>query len=106
LRGAEKIPITFSGHAVPFDGTALMPSGSKSAIPRFEPVTVGDLVEKGLRISIHCRACGHWSEVDPAGLPLPLSAEIPRLEGAFRCTRCGSRQSCAMPLYPRRLPGQ
>jgi hypothetical protein len=83
-----------------------MAPGSRPANSPFEPVTVGDLVDKGLRISIHCRACGHWSDADPACLPLPRTAEIPRLEGAFRCTRCNSRKSCAMPLYPRRLPGQ
>jgi hypothetical protein len=83
-----------------------MPPGRKPAIPLFEPVTIGHLVEKGLMLTIHCRSCGHWAEANPAGLPLPANAAIPALEGAFRCTRCDSRQSCAMPLYPRRLPGQ
>jgi hypothetical protein len=70
-----------------------------------DPVTIGDLADEGLKMTIHCRTCGHWAEADPATIPLSRQRALPALEGAFRCTLCGSRNSCAMPLYPRRLPG-
>ncbi|MCB1428337.1 MAG: hypothetical protein KDJ66_04305, partial [Nitratireductor sp.] len=68
------------------------------------PVTLRDLAEAGLALTVHCRKCGHWSPMQPASLPLDPSREIPALEGMFRCGMCGSRDSCAMPLYPRRRP--
>jgi hypothetical protein len=71
----------------------------------FEPVTLGDLAGRGLKITIHCRACGHFAEADPALLPLSQGRPVPQLDGAFVCRICGSRNSYAMPLYPRRLPG-
>jgi transcription elongation factor Elf1 len=77
----------------------------QSPVQVFEPVTVGDLVERGLKMTIHCRACGHFAEAEPAAMKLPPGRPVPQLDGAFRCSLCGSRNSCAMPLYPRRLPG-
>jgi transcription elongation factor Elf1 len=76
-----------------------------NSIPVFEPVTVRDLIERGLKMTIHCRACGHFVEAEPAGMPLDPHRPVPQLDGAFRCGVCGSSNSCAMPLYPRRLPG-
>lgn len=72
---------------------------------KFEPVLLGDLVRQGLSVSLHCRACGHWTSVGAAVLPIHPATPVPDMEGRFRCSRCGSRNSCAMPLYPRRLPG-
>ncbi len=77
----------------------------RQAGPVFEPVTLGDLAGQGLKITIHCRACGHFAEADPARLPLPVERAVPLLDGAFVCRICGSRNSCAMPLYPRPAPG-
>ncbi|MCB1451797.1 MAG: hypothetical protein KDJ67_17065 [Nitratireductor sp.] len=68
-------------------------------------VTLADLERAGLSLTVHCRQCGHWSEVLPAALALPMEQEIPGLDGVFRCSICSSRDSCAMPLYPRKKPG-
>lgn len=77
----------------------------RQAGPALEPVTLGDLAGQGLKITIHCRACGHFAEADPARLPIPANRAVPQLDGAFVCRICGSHNSCAMPLYPRPAPG-
>jgi transcription elongation factor Elf1 len=79
--------------------------GARPANQIFEPVTVGDLIGRGLKMTIHCRACGHFVEAEPVGMKLAPGRPVPQLDGAFKCSVCGSRDSCAMPLYPRRLPG-
>ena len=69
------------------------------------PATIGDLIRARITLTAHCRKCGHWAELDPVGLPIAARRTIPSLDGLFRCTRCGSRDSCAMPLYRRPKPG-
>lgn len=67
---------------------------------QYDPVTIADLVSGGAELTAHCRRCGHWKTVNPVGLPDRFdSRTLPSLEGAFRCSRCGSRNTCAMPLY-------
>ncbi|MFZ1814501.1 MAG: hypothetical protein WBO55_19995 [Rhizobiaceae bacterium] len=81
------------------------PKGKNDDAYRPEPVTLGELKSKRLKMSVHCRKCGHWAFTDPAILTLPDERTIPSLDGAFSCTRCASRDSCAMPVYPRPKPG-
>lgn len=89
----------------PLTGSASRkPPSRKSEPPRYEPATLAMLIEGGHGLTAHCRKCGHWAHVDPASIKLPGNRSIPSLEGIFRCTRCGSRDSCAMPVYPRYLP--
>lgn len=73
-------------------------SGEKEV---FEPVTLGDLADKGLNLTAHCRDCGHWERLKPDQLGLPLSRSIPSLERAFVCSVCKSKNTCAMPEYIR-----
>ena len=68
----------------------------------YEPATIGDMIEGNHGITAHCRSCGHWTELDPAKLPLHPERSIPSLEGAFTCSMCKGRDTCAMPDYGRR----
>ena len=63
-------------------------------------VRVGDLIEAGRMIQVHCNKCAHYRLMDPAELPLSASVFVPALGGRFRCTRCGSRETEARPHYP------
>jgi hypothetical protein len=68
----------------------------------YEPATIGDMIEGNHGLTAHCRTCGHWTELDPAKLPLHPERSIPSLEGAFKCAMCKGRDTCAMPDYGRR----
>lgn len=68
--------------------------------PKFDPVTVDDLIQDNAELSAHCRACGHWKVTAAADLPARIRARaVPSLEGVFRCTWCQSRNTTAMPYY-------
>jgi hypothetical protein len=64
-------------------------------------VLVSDLIDRGMKMEIHCNRCARYRLVSPADLPLPPETPVPSLAGAFKCTRCGSRQTEARPHYTR-----
>lgn len=81
-------------------------SHEKTVVPVFEPATLADMMTLGIGITAHCRKCGHWKRLLPDRLGLPLTRPVPSLEGVFKCSICGSRNTCAMPEYRRALPGE
>jgi hypothetical protein len=59
----------------------------------FTPVAISDLIAAGAELSAHCRNCGHFKVLAPAGLPDRLySRAVPALEGVFRCSHCQGRE--------------
>ena len=67
---------------------------------QFQPVTIADLIAQEAEISAHCRVCGHFRVLPASSLPERLrSRAVPSLDGVFRCSDCGSRDTTAMPLY-------
>ena len=72
----------------------------ETSLPQFVPVTVADLIAKSAALTAHCNKCGHHATIDPASLPERLhSRSVPSLSGAFACTWCKSRNTCAQPFY-------
>ena len=65
-----------------------------------DAITVAQLIERAIPMSVHCHKCGRSKVLDPATLPLRREAPVPSLGGRFRCMRCGSRQTEARPEYP------
>jgi hypothetical protein len=61
---------------------------------------VRDLIAKGRRLEVHCNKCARFRTFDAGELPLPLEEIVPALQGRFRCSRCGSRETQARPHYP------
>lgn len=70
-----------------------------------DALTIGRLLELGLPLADHCHRCGRCELFEPEAFGLPLATYVPALEGRFRCTRCGSRQTEARPEYARPLTG-
>jgi hypothetical protein len=70
-----------------------------------DALTIGRLLELGLPLSIHCHRCGRCELFNADAFGLPLTTFVPALEGRFRCTRCGSRQTEARPEYQRPRAG-
>lgn len=65
-----------------------------------DAITVGQLIERGMKIGLHCFDCAHFAVADPAALPLKHEEFVPALGGRFRCTRCGSVKTEARPHFP------
>ena len=64
-------------------------------------VRIRNLIAEGRRLEVHCNKCARFRTLDPSDLPLPGEPSVPALEGLFRCTRCGSRETQARPHYRR-----
>ena len=64
-----------------------------------DAATIAYLIERGLPLQTHCNKCGRARNFDPTTLPLAPETIVPALEGRFRCTRCGSRETSARPDY-------
>jgi hypothetical protein len=63
-------------------------------------VTLGELIAADECVALHCRACGHYATIPATDLPRHWRpVPVPLLEGKFRCTRCNSSDTCAMPIY-------
>ena len=58
-----------------------------------DPATIAHLIERRLPLQAHCNKCGRSANFDPTTLPLAPETIVPALEGRFRCTRCGSRET-------------
>lgn len=66
----------------------------------FEPVNIADLIAESAELIAHCRTCGHHKVIQLCNLPVRLfNRSVPSLEGVFRCSMCGGRNTCARPLY-------
>jgi hypothetical protein len=66
----------------------------------FVAVTISDLISEGAEVSAHCRDCGHFRTLLAETLPGRFrGVPVPALEGVFRCSRCQSTNTTAMPLY-------
>lgn len=69
---------------------------------RDDPVgTIGQLIEIGMPLGIHCIRCGAYLEADAAALPLLHSETLPSLAQRFRCNRCGSCDTLGRPVHVR-----
>lgn len=71
--------------------------------------TIGEMLDRGYRLWIHCEAsgggvrCNHSAQADLAALAARLGrdhgAMVADLAGKFRCARCGSR-STSITVHP------
>jgi len=68
-------------------------------MPEYQPVTIADLIAQELALEAHCHECGRMVLLDPASLSMLANLPVPALENRFKCTRCGSRKTCARPHY-------
>jgi Zn finger protein HypA/HybF involved in hydrogenase expression len=73
---------------LPFDPTKRPP-----------PVTIGALIRDGMKLEVHCRKCAKFALLDPAGLGFAPGTAVPSLQGRFKCTRCGSKETEARPHF-------
>jgi Zn finger protein HypA/HybF involved in hydrogenase expression len=64
-------------------------------------VTVGRLVATGYELEVHCLKCAHYVSKPAADWSLQPGDIVPALDGRFRCTRCGSKETTARPNYYR-----
>lgn len=62
-------------------------------------VTIGWLIRERLQLGVHCHPCGRFALFDPQALPIAPLVPVPSLEGRFKCTRCGSRETSARPEF-------
>ena len=92
LLASPTLSITNAGHAAHYQPGCAMQE-------KLDPVTIADLTVGNNGLTAHCRDCGHWKELEPKNLPLPPNRAVPSMEGVFKCSLCGSRNTCAMPDY-------
>ncbi len=55
--------------------------------------TLGDRIEKGRDVAVHCRACRHFAVLRSAELARRLGDDVAVLDlpGGLVCSACGSR---------------
>jgi len=60
---------------------------------RFKPVTIGDLIQDGRLLEVHCSSCRPERHlyIDAGSLDLPKRMPVPEVANHLVCSKCGAR---------------